>query len=166
MVGRTDGRTDKLMDSQMDGWMDGRTNGWTDRKSPHSTGLRPLSGPLPKKQSPKGIKWSVVPLPCSTVLDFHGGKQGSGPDRRQNPVEWGDFPSIYFPSVRPSVHPSACPSIHPSICPSVRSPLEGPRARQAGLRPSRSGLRASQAGLRASQPGLRGSEACLAGSEA
>ena len=26
-----------------DGWMNGRTNG----KSPHSTGLRPLSGPLP-----------------------------------------------------------------------------------------------------------------------
>ena len=28
--------------------MDGRTCGWTDGKSPHSTGLRPLSGPLPK----------------------------------------------------------------------------------------------------------------------
>ena len=27
--------------------MDGRTNGQTDGKSPHSTGLRPLSGPLP-----------------------------------------------------------------------------------------------------------------------
>ena len=32
-------------------------------------------------QSPIGIKWSAVPLPCSTFLGFHGGKQGSGPDR-------------------------------------------------------------------------------------
>ena len=42
-------------------------------------------------QLPKGIKWSVVPLPCSTFLGFHGGKQGSGPDRGQSPVEWGGF---------------------------------------------------------------------------
>ena len=101
--------------------------------------------------------------------------------RGRSPVEWGDFPSV-----RPYVRLSICPSIRPSIRPSVRSPLEGPRASQAGLRPSQSGLRASQAGLRArqaglracqpglrasqpgliaSQPGLRGSEACLAGSE-
>ena len=40
--GRTDGRTD--------GRMDGRTDGQTDGKSPHSKGLRPLSGPLPKKR--------------------------------------------------------------------------------------------------------------------
>ena len=33
---------------------------------------------------------------------FHGGKQGSGPDRGQSPIEWGDFPSIR-PSVSPSV---------------------------------------------------------------
>ena len=33
------------MDGQTDGWMDG----WTNGKSPHSTGLCPLSGPLPKK---------------------------------------------------------------------------------------------------------------------
>ena len=32
-----------------DGWTDGRT----DRISPHSTGLRPLSGPLPKKDGEK-----------------------------------------------------------------------------------------------------------------
>ena len=81
---------------------------------------------------------------------------GSGPDRGRSPVKWGDFPSV-----------------HPSIRTSMLSPLEGPRASQAGLRPSQAGLRASQAGLRArqaglraSQPGLKGSEACLAGSEA
>ena len=81
-------------------------------------------------------------------LGFNGGRQGSGPDRGQSPVEWGDFPSI-------------CTSIRPSI-----PHLEGPRASQAGLRPSQSGLRASQAGLRASEAWLAGSEACLTGSEA
>ena len=38
------------------------------------------------------------------LLGFHGGGQGSGPDRGRSPVEWGDFPSIH-PSVRPSVGP-------------------------------------------------------------
>ena len=28
------------------------------------------------------------------LLGFHGGRQGSGPDRGQSPVEWGDFLSI------------------------------------------------------------------------
>ena len=28
-------------------------------------------------------------------LGFHGGRQGSGPDRGQSPVESGDFPSVY-----------------------------------------------------------------------
>ena len=80
------------------------------------------------------------------LLGFHGGRQGSGPDRGRSPVEWGDFPFV-----------------RPSVCSSV-PPLEGPRASQAGLRPSQSGLRASQAGLRASEAWLAGSEACLAGS--
>ena len=30
------------------GWMIERANKWKDGKSPHSTGLRPLPGPLPK----------------------------------------------------------------------------------------------------------------------
>ena len=85
---------------------------------------------------------------------------GSGPDRGQSPVEWGDFPSV-----RPSIRPSIRPYIRTSVRTYV-PPLEGPRASQAGLRPSQSGLRASQAGLRASQAGLRASEAWLAGSEA
>jgi len=33
----------------MDGKMDERTDGQSNRKYPHSTGLRPLSGPPPKK---------------------------------------------------------------------------------------------------------------------
>ena len=45
-------------------------------------------------QSPKGIKWSAVPLPCSTFLSFHGGKQGSSLNKGQSPVEWGDFPYV------------------------------------------------------------------------
>ena len=35
------------MGKQMDGWMDGQMAGI----SPHSTGLFPLSGPLPKKEN-------------------------------------------------------------------------------------------------------------------
>jgi len=42
-------------DFRMDGRTDGRTDGWTDRrtnrKSPHSTGLCPQLGPLPKKDA-------------------------------------------------------------------------------------------------------------------
>ena len=48
---------------------------------------------------------------------------GSGPDRGQSPVEWGDFPSV--------------PA---SVRPSVRSPLW---AIQPGLRPSQPGLGAA-----------------------
>ena len=62
------------------------------------------------------------------LLGFHGGKQGSGPDRGQSPVEWGDFPFV-----------------RPSICPSVRSPHW---AIQLGLRPIQLGLRSSQLSLR------------------
>ena len=53
-------------------------------------------------QLPKGIKWSAVPLSCSTFLGSLGGKQGSGPNKGQSPVEWGDFPYVCS-SVRPSV---------------------------------------------------------------
>ena len=28
------------------------------------------------------------------LLSFHGGRQGSGPDRGRSPVEWGDFLSV------------------------------------------------------------------------
>ena len=49
-------------------------------------------------------------------LGLHGGRQGSGPDRGQSPVEWGDFPSVR-PSIRPSVHPSIGTSIGRSVGP-------------------------------------------------
>ena len=42
------------------------------------------------------------------LLGFYGGRQGSGPDRGQSPVEWGDFPFVYL-----SVHPSP-PLGHPA----------------------------------------------------
>ena len=53
------------------------------------------------------------------LLGFNGGKQGSGPDRGQSPVEWGDFPFVR-PSVRPSARPSARPSVRLSVRPSIR----------------------------------------------
>ena len=38
------------------------------------------------------------------LLGFHGGRQGSGPNRGQSPVEWGDFLSVCpFP---PLGHPA------------------------------------------------------------
>jgi hypothetical protein len=49
--------------------------------------------------------------PCPAFLYWPRssfGKQVSGPDRGQSPVEWGDFPYVHSsvrPSVRPSVHP-------------------------------------------------------------
>ena len=44
----------------------------------------------------------------STFLGFHGEKQGSGPNRGQSPVEWGDclFVCLF---VHPLVHPSVSP---------------------------------------------------------
>ena len=55
---------------------------------------------------------------------------GSGPNRGQTPVEWGDLLFVH-PSVNPSVCPSICLSIH-------TSPLW---AIQPGLRPSQPGLK-------------------------
>ena len=77
------------------------------------------------------------------LLGFHGGRQGSGPNRGQSPVEWGDFPFV---------RPSVCPSVRPLVCPSVHSPLW---AIQPGLRPSQPGLSPSQPGLRPSQLSLK-----------
>ena len=67
------------------------------------------------KKLPKCIKWSAVPSPCSTLflnkifLVFlrGGGKQGSGYDREQSPVEWRDFLSVRS-SIRlpPHCHPA------------------------------------------------------------
>ena len=81
------------------------------------------------------------------------GKQGSGPNRGQSPVEWGDFPYV-------------CPYVRPYVRLSVRPPLW---AIQPGLRPSQPVLRPSQPGLRSSQPaksqasGMAGLASDLAG---
>ena len=69
------------------------------------------------------------------LLSFHGGRQGSGPNRGQSPVEWGDFPSIHL----------------------FISPLWNI---QLGLRPSQPGLKpeawlAGWLGLRSGWLGLR-----------
>ena len=48
--GRTNGRTDERTDERTNGQTDKRTNGRTDGESFHSTGLRLLPGPLPKKE--------------------------------------------------------------------------------------------------------------------
>ena len=37
----------------------------------------PSSGKYNKNQSPKGIKWLAVPLPCSTYLGFHRGSRAA-----------------------------------------------------------------------------------------
>ena len=69
---------------------------------------------------PKGIKWSAVPLPCSTFsLVFMGAGRAAAP------IEWVDFPFI-------------CLFFYPSVRPSVRSPLW---AIQPGYRPSQPGLK-------------------------
>jgi len=43
------------------------------------------------------------------LLGFHGGRQGSGPDRGRSPVEWGDFPFVRL-SVRLFVPPLGHPA--------------------------------------------------------
>ena len=44
---------------------------------PHGVGLYMVSDCKSlRNQSPKGIKWSEIPLPCFNFLGFLGGKQG------------------------------------------------------------------------------------------
>ena len=119
------------------------------------------------------------------LLGFHGGRQGSGPDRGRSPVEWGDFPfvrSFVRPYVRTSpplghparpeaqpARPEAQPAapigdevlrngeiFRPFVRLFVRSFVRPPLwAIQPGLRPSQPGLSRSQPGLRPSQRGGR-----------
>ena len=45
------------------------------------------------------------------LLGFHGGRQGSSPDRGRSPVEWGDFPSVrLFPPLGHPAWPEAQPA--------------------------------------------------------
>ena len=62
---------------------------------------------------------------------------GSGPDRGQSPVEWGEILSV-----------------HMSVCPSVRLFVRSPGASCWGLRACQRRLRAYQRGLGACQRGL------------
>ena len=62
------------------------------------------------------------------LLGFHGGRQGSGPNRGQSPVEWGDF---LF--VRPSVRTSVCSPLRlQTWLTGVQAWLAGPQAWLAG----------------------------------
>ena len=56
------------MDEWTNGCTDGRTDGPMDRKSPHSTGLHPLLGPLPKKGMVVVLSVSVLVLGPQGVL--------------------------------------------------------------------------------------------------
>ena len=73
------------------------------------------------------------------LLGFHGGRQGSGPDRGQSPVEWGDFSYI-----RTYIRPSPLWAIQPDLRPS-----------QPGLRPSQP-VRSQAAGLAGCASGMAG----------
>ena len=59
------------------------------------------------------------------LFGFHGGRQGSGPDRGQSPVEWGDYPSVR-PSIRPP--PLGHPARHEAQPAIPEAWLAGPQA--------------------------------------
>ena len=92
-------------------------------------------------KQPKGIKWSAVPLLCSTFsLVFIGGGR----------AEWGDFLSV-----RPSVHSPIC-AIQPGLRPS--QPYLKPEAWLTGclgLRSGWLGLKPGWLGFRTGWLGLR-----------
>ena len=67
-----------------------------------------------KKMKIKRLKasWGQrYPCPASLMWWSRKGQQGSGPDRGQSPVEWGEIPFV---------HPSVPKSIHPSLHPTIR----------------------------------------------
>ena len=79
------------------------------------------------------------------LLGFHGGRQGSGTDRGQSPVECGDFPSV-----RPSVHPSVRP---PPLGHQARPEAQPARPEAQPARPEAQPSRSEA--QPASQPSLR-----------
>ena len=87
--GRTDGRTYVRTD--------GRTDGRTYGKSPHSTGLRPLSGPLPKKE-PVAHRYPLFSDYLAQLIFI----------MKSCRIGRNSLDSLYVP-------PSICPSIHPSV---------------------------------------------------
>ena len=84
------------------------------------------------------------------LLGFHGGRQGSGPDRGRSPVEWGDFPFVRR-FIRPSVRPFP--------------PLGQPAMPQAWLAGPHTWLSGPQTWLAGPQAWLAGPQAWLAGPE-
>ena len=56
------------------------------------------------------------------LISFHGRRQGSGPDKGQSPVEWGDFLFV-------------CSSVCPFVCPPPLGHL--PRSEAQPARPIR-----------------------------
>ena len=65
---------------------------------PTKSGARSSGGPGSRGQRPKGPKAQSHQVVSGSLallyflLGFHGGRQGRAPNRRQSPVEWGDFP--------------------------------------------------------------------------
>ena len=88
------------------------------------------------------------------LLSFHRGRQGSGPDRGQSPVEWGDFPFVRQPGSRPS-QPCLKPKAWLTGWLGLRSGWLGLRHGWLGLRPGWLGLRPGWLGLRPGWLGLR-----------
>ena len=89
-------------------WTDGRTDEWTNGwkispfyRTSSPIGAAALPPPMKTKEKVEQGKGTADHLmPLSYLLGFHEWRQGSGPDRGQSPVEWGDFPSVR-PSLRP-----------------------------------------------------------------
>ena len=63
------------------------------------------------RQLYKSHGWFVSSL-IRQLCSFHGGKQGSGPDRGQSPVEWGDYWSVSVRPFPPLGHPAG-PEVQP-----------------------------------------------------
>ena len=101
---------------------------------------------------------------------FHGGKQGSGPDRGRIPVEWGDFLSVRL-SVRPSVPPTGLSTQASQPAKSQASGMAGWASgltgwAQALLAEPQAWLVGPQAWLAGPQAWLAGPQAWLAGPQA
>ena len=96
----------------------------------------------------KCIKWSAVPLPCSTFISifswFSSWEAGQRPRQGTKSCRIGRF------SVRPFVHPSVCLF----VCSPLWTIQPGLRLSQPGLKPSQPGLKPSQPDVKPSQPGL------------
>ena len=90
----------------------------------------------------------LISLLIRQFCSSHGGKQGSGPDRGQSPVEWGDFPFV-CPSVFPSTHPplwTIQPGLKPGWLAVWASDLAGWAPGLAGWASALAGLASALAG--------------------